>query len=54
MKTLDYLNMNYLNLEFLKTLAKIWLITIVNATLASKACMNAGLWMNVPQEKKRA
>jgi hypothetical protein len=36
----------------LKTLAKIWLIGIVSARLITEACNNAGLWMNLPQEKE--
>ncbi len=39
-------------LEYLKTLAKIWLTGKVNARLMVKACIKAGLWMNVPQEKR--
>lgn len=36
----------------MKTLAKIWLMGKVNARLIDKACIEAGLWMSLPQEKR--
>lgn len=36
----------------MKTLAKIWLTGKVNARLMFKACIKAGLWMSLPQEKR--
>jgi hypothetical protein len=48
MRTLKHLN----QLEYLKTLAKIWLTWKVNARLMIKACMRAGLSMSLPQEKR--